>query len=856
MSVFFFSRRLRNTTIKRHFYNETKKWEPLTANMKHHIENYWSDKINRKSESTAVPSKNKYYILSMFPYPSGKLHMGHVRVYTISDSLARFYRMQGKEVIHPMGWDAFGLPAENAAISQNLSSEEWTKSNIEYMKKQLIKLGISFDWQRELATCSPEYYRWTQFIFLKLYEKGFLYQKEALVNWDPVDQTVLAEEQVDANGCSWRSGAKVQKIPLKQWFIKTTKLSQSLTEGLQEMTEENWGDIIKLQRHWIGECEGYNFELPLKEVDQSNVTIWTRNPESLKSALFIALKSSHILVKPEYRNPSSTVLNINAVNPLNGRLLPVVIADDLDYPEGSESLLGDPLADKKISELATRLNLQLSADEHDQRTGEEICQKALSEDWGGYKASSKLRDWLVSRQRYWGTPIPIIHCKTCGTQPVPVNQLPVFLPALDGEAKGHSALLSNPEFYNASCPKCGAEAKRETDTMDTFVDSTWYFLRYLDPTNLEAPFDPKRATAAMPVDIYIGGKEHAVLHLYFARFMSHFFHLIGWSPEREPFKRLLVQGMVMGRSYRVKGSGKYLKPEEVDFTGEKPVEKSTKKPLAVTWEKMSKSKFNGVEPECVWDEHGIDTTRLLILADVSPRSSRHWSKDTFPGILNWQDRLWSIMKRWIEHQRQEETAIPSFDRALLEKQENLWYDARNFYLKGATFSIHHSQQISVAISKMQGLTNNLKKVPNNLSLKYSLQYERALGVQIIMLAPLAPHFASEMWTAFVDNAPRLSIDFDWAKTVLEQSWPQVDYDYNLDLVCVVNNQQGCTIKLPRSQLDTLDEAMALRLLQQDHLFIKYNSAQKILSTKFDHYPGMDATLTVITEPKKKQKACP
>lgn len=305
------------------------------------------------------------------------------------------------QVIHPMGWDAFGLPAENAAISQNLSSEEWTKSNIEYMKKQLMKLGVSFDWQREIATCSPNYYRWTQFIFLKLYEKGFLYRKEALVNWDPVDQTVLAEEQVDANGCSWRSGAKVQKLPLKQWFIRTTKLSQSLTEGLQEMTEEDWGDIIKLQRHWIGECEGYNFDLPLKEVDHANVTIWTRNPESLKSAQFIALKSSHILVKAEYQNRSSTLLKINAVNPLNSRLLPIVIADELDYPEGTESLLGDPLSDPKFSELAAQLNLPHSID-GDQRTGEEICHRALSEDWGGYKASSKLRDWLVSRQRYWG----------------------------------------------------------------------------------------------------------------------------------------------------------------------------------------------------------------------------------------------------------------------------------------------------------------------------------------------------------------------------------------------------------------------------------------------------------------------
>ncbi len=300
-----------------------------------------------------------------------------------------------------MGWDAFGLPAENAAISQNLSSEEWTKSNIEYMKKQLIKLGISFDWQRELATCSPEYYRWTQFIFLKLYEKGFLYQKEALVNWDPVDQTVLAEEQVDANGCSWRSGAKVQKIPLKQWFIKTTKLSQSLTEGLNDMTEEDWGDITKLQKHWIGECNGYIFELPLSDLSKGTLSVWTSNPESLKSAQFIALKSEHILNKPEYRD-SSSQLKIYARNPLNDYLLPLVIADDLDYPEGSDSLIGDPLIDSKLSQILTKLNLSVSSN-NDQRTGEEICQKAVAENWGGYKASSKLRDWLVSRQRYWGT---------------------------------------------------------------------------------------------------------------------------------------------------------------------------------------------------------------------------------------------------------------------------------------------------------------------------------------------------------------------------------------------------------------------------------------------------------------------
>ncbi|XP_046634883.1 probable leucine--tRNA ligase, mitochondrial isoform X2 [Daphnia pulicaria] len=749
-----------------------------------------------------------------------------------------------------MGWDAFGLPAENAAISQNLSSDEWTKSNIEYMKKQLIKLGISFDWQREVATCSPEYYRWTQFIFLKLYEKGFLYQKEALVNWDPVDQTVLAEEQVDANGCSWRSGAKVQKLPLKQWFIKTTRLSESLTDGLEEMTEEDWGDIIKLQRHWIGECDGYNFDLPVKEVNHTTLTVWTRNPESLKTAQFVALKSGHILDKPEHQIPHSSKLKISVVNPLNGLLLPVVISNDLDYPEGADSLLGDPLVDPKLAAITAELNLKMQSKD-DQRTGEQICQKALSENWGGYKASSKLRDWLVSRQRYWGTPIPMIHCDKCGTQPVPTDQLPVLLPPSNERFKGHAALTQNEEFLNVCCPKCGGEAKRETDTMDTFVDSTWYFLRYLDPKNLEVPFDPECARAAMPVDIYIGGKEHAVLHLYFARFISHFLHLIGWLPEREPFKRLLVQGMVMGRSYRVKGTGRYLRPEEIDFSGGKPVEMSMKSPLVVSWEKMSKSKFNGVEPESVWNEHGIDTTRLLILADVSPRTSRHWSKDTFPGILRWQDRMWATMKVWIDHQRQEgNPSTPA--KETLDKQETIWFDARNFYLKGVTFGIHHSQHISVAISKMQGLTTALKKVPKGFDLKYSRQFERALGVQIVMLAPLAPHFASEMWSAFVDNAAKLSDDFDWDKPVLEQNWPQVDMDYNLELNCVVNNQPACTIKIPRCELDMFNVSMALELLKQDELYIKYNGTQQILKTKFDHYPGLDATLHVITEPRKKK----
>lgn len=323
------------------------------------------------------------------------------------------------------------------------------------MKKQLIKLGISFDWQREVTTCSPDYYKWTQHIFLKLHEMGFLYRKEAIVNWDPIDQTVLAEEQVDENGCSWRSGAKVVKKPLKQWFIKTTRLSQALLEGLKDDGLTDWDEIVKLQQHWIGNCDGYNFDFPLAEDPSTWVTVWTTNPESLKSARFIAVKPSHIWNKPEYRDPSTPRLGVQVRNPLNDRLLPVVLADDgeLDYPEGSDSLVGDPLADVKAAELADRLGLPEVCAGPDDRSSDDICQLALAGNWGGYKTSSKLHDWLVSRQRYWGTPIPMIHCETCGVQPVPFDQLPVELPPSSETARGHSALLRNKEFLNVTCPK-------------------------------------------------------------------------------------------------------------------------------------------------------------------------------------------------------------------------------------------------------------------------------------------------------------------------------------------------------------------------------------------------------------------
>lgn len=326
------------------------------------------------------------------------------------------------------------------------------------MKQQLVKLGISFDWQREIATCSPEYYRWTQYIFLKLYEKGYLYRKEALVNWDPVDHTVLAEEQVDENGCSWRSGAKVVKKPLKQWFVKTTRLAQSLSEGLNDPSLKDWDDVIKMQQNWIGECNGYKFELPLADDPSSWIGIWTNRPESLKSASFVAVKSSHILNKPEFRDSSSPILKTKIRNPLNGHFLPVILVDDneMDYPENCDIVIGDPSTDSKASHLAQKYSLSEAPQlgPKDDLSAEDICQKALTENWGGYKTSSKLGDWLISRQRYWGTPIPMIECqKGCGMQPVPLDQLPVELPGSSDAARGHSALLHNQQFVNVNCPK-------------------------------------------------------------------------------------------------------------------------------------------------------------------------------------------------------------------------------------------------------------------------------------------------------------------------------------------------------------------------------------------------------------------
>lgn len=439
------------------------------------------------------------------------------------------------------------------------------------MKSQLERLGCSFEWGRELATCDSSYYKWTQDLFLKLYDSGLVYQKKAVVNWDPVDQTVLADEQVDENGCSWRSGAKVEKKLLRQWFIRTTRFAKDLLEGLDDSVLQDWRDVIKLQKHWIGECNGVNFDFKIKGSDDF-LTLWTSTPEAINSAKFIAITPKHIIgASPGVELQQGTKkLNLEFVHPLNGDTIPVFVTDQIEFLPFTDTFLGIPSVCSQSAEFATKFEISYdsnnSLNENDRLTLQnQICQQARNLGVGGYWSSAKLRDWLISRQRFWGTPIPIVHCDTCGAQPI--RDLPVELPQVLTSQKGGAYLKQISDWVDCNCPKCNKKAKRETDTMDTFVDSSWYYLRYLDPKNNKSMFDVNKAKKMMPVDLYIGGKEHAVLHLYYARFISHFLYSQGLLPEREPFKRLLVQGMVMGRSYRVKGTGRYVNESQIKVIG-------------------------------------------------------------------------------------------------------------------------------------------------------------------------------------------------------------------------------------------------------------------------------------------------
>jgi leucyl-tRNA synthetase len=624
------------------------------------IESKWQQTWNEQQLDRAIedPDKPKFYALSMFPYPSGNLHMGHVRNYTITDVIARVRRMQGYRVLHPMGWDAFGLPAENAAIDRGVHPAKWTYQNIDQMRQQLKQLGFSYDWDREVATCAPDYYKWTQWIFIQMLKMGLAYQQEAAVNWDPIDQTVLANEQVDSEGRSWRSGALVEKKMLRQWFLKITAYAEELLQDLDQLP--GWPERVKLmQANWIGKSTGARVVFETEAGDK--LPVFTTRPDTLWGATFMVLSPEHPLVEKltspdrvavveDYCKEAAAKSDMDrtaedlektgvwtgsyAVNPVNGEKIPIWIADYVLMGYGTGAIMAVPAHDQRDFEFARKFGLPVKAVV--QPEGQALDGTTMTEAWPGEgrmtdsgplnglsagkgpgesveaaiqwlerqgkgegESNYRLRDWLISRQRYWGVPIPVIHCAECGTVPVPDDQLPVALPEnVEFSGRGASPLAQLSDWVNVDCPTCGRPARRETDTMDTFIDSSWYFLRFADARNDDQIFASTKANDWLPVDQYVGGIEHAILHLLYSRFITKVLRDRGLLTANEPFARLLTQGMVQGLTYmnpKKSGKDKWV-PSDLVKDPENPTDPETGEPLEKLYATMSKSKGNGVAP--------------------------------------------------------------------------------------------------------------------------------------------------------------------------------------------------------------------------------------------------------------------
>jgi leucyl-tRNA synthetase len=738
-------------------------------------------------------SKPKYYALSMFPYPSGNLHMGHVRVYTIVDVIARLKRMQGFRVLNPMGWDAFGLPAENAAIERGIPPAKWTYQNIDQMRTQLKQLGISFDWSKEVATCSPDYYRWTQWIFLQFFHAGLAYQKEATVNWDPIDQTVLANEQVDADGRSWRSGAKVERKLLRQWFLKITDYAEQLLNDLDKLN--GWPERVRLmQANWIGKSTGAQVTFTTETNDE--IVVFTTRPDTLWGATFMVLSPEHPLVEklttPEqtvaikqYQEAAAAKSDIDrtaegqektgvwtgsyAINPVNGEKIPIWIADYVLMDYGTGAIMAVPAHDQRDFEFAKKFNLLIkvvvqpsdrtldaammteaypdegvmvnsgpldgvSAGKGKGQSVEAAIAFLESNQTGKGTANYRLRDWLISRQRYWGAPIPIIHCPNCGAVPVPDADLPVQLPEdVEFSGRGGSPLTKLESWLNVLCPSCGTPAKRETDTMDTFIDSSWYFLRYPDAKNDHAAFDSVITNDWMSVDQYVGGIEHAILHLLYSRFFTKVLRDRGLLNCDEPFERLLTQGMVQGRTYKNPKTGKYVIPADVKDVSN-PVDPATGEALEVVFEKMSKSKYNGVAPGDVVDKYGADTARMFILFKAPPEKDLEWEDADVEGQFRFLNRVWRLVTESAER-------LNPKPLGQLNKVEKDLRRSIHIAIKEITEDLQGDYQFNTAVSELMKLSNAL----GDFAAKDSPVFAEGIHTLLKLLAPFAPHIAEELW---------------------------------------------------------------------------------------------------------------
>jgi len=772
------------------------RFNPLAADKRWQAR--WAE--SRVFEADDASSKPRSYVLEMFPYPSGRIHMGHVRNYTMGDVLARFRRMQGYEVLHPMGWDAFGMPAENAAMEKKVHPGEWTRANIASMRSQLKTLGFAFDWSRELATCDPDYYGHEQALFIDLFEGGLVYRKESAVNWDPVDMTVLANEQV-IDGKGWRSGAQVEKRKLSQWFLKITNFAEDLLAGLSDL--EGWPDKVRLmQENWIGKSQGlqFHFDLAQPQNDIATVEVFSTRPDTIFGASFIALAADHPLTQQlasqnsalagfadECKAGGTTAAELETMekkgfdtgltvtHPLDPDWqLPVYVANFVLMDYGTGAVFGVPAHDQRDLDFARKYDLPVkrvvsdgeetdalfAGDEAytgpgrivnsaflDGMTIEDaqktVIDRAQLEDWGKAQTTWRLRDWGVSRQRYWGTPIPIIHCDACGPVPVPKDQLPVVLPEdIDFETPGNP-LERHATWKHVDCPKCGAAARRETDTLDTFVDSSWYFLRFASQPE-DRPFDPEVVKQWLPVTQYIGGVEHAILHLLYARFWTRALASIGKLDFTEPFESLFTQGMVTHETYK-HGDGSWLSPDEVEKNGTDWTMIADGSPVTPgRVEKMSKSKKNVIDPDPIIEQYGADAVRFFMLSDSPPERDLPWSEAGIEGSWRFMNRLWRLFLSVAD-----ETDAPNVeDKALQRKLHQT--------IAGVADDVE-ALSFNKAVAKIFELVNLIEKSEPSA--------DRATAIKSLarIVAPMVPHIAEEAWALLGES-----------ELIASAPWPEVD----------------------------------------------------------------------------------
>ncbi len=731
------------------------------------IEKKWQKKWEEEGVFKTLDNsdKPKYYALSMFPYPSGKLHMGHVRNYTITDVIARFKKAQGYNVLHPMGWDSFGLPAENAAMKHGADPAKWTDENIAYMTKQLKMLGLSYDWDREVATCKPDYYKWTQWLFLQLYKKGLAYKKEAAVNWCDNCGTVLANEQVIDGKC-WRCDSIVEKKYLSQWFLKITDYAEVLLKDLDKL--EGWGDNVKtMQANWIGKSQGAIFKFKVKEIPGLEVPVYTTRPDTVYGITYLVVapeyKDIEKLTTPENKEAveayranarkmteierlstdrvkTGVPLGTHCINPFNGEEFPLWTADYALVEYGTGAVMAVPTHDTRDFDFAKKYNLPmkvviqnpenpsdckdsaytepgvlLNSGEFNGMKNDEakkaITEKSVKEGFGEFKTQYRLRDWLISRQRYWGAPIPVVYCEKCGIQPVKEEDLPVLLPKdVDFSVVGKSPITTSKSFIETKCPICGGPAKRETDTMDTFICSSWYYLRYADAKNDKKPFDRDLVNKWLPVDQYVGGIEHAILHLLYSRFFTKALRDLGLLDFDEPFKNLLTQGMVLKD-----GS------------------------------KMSKSKGNTVDPDEIFENYGADTARLFILSDSPPARDFDWSDAGVEGCYKFLNRVWRLISTNAQNIDINNTEVKS-DK--LRKDNDDLVRVVHMAIKGITNDIANDFQFNTVISKYRELTNAIYDWCGSKK-ELDAEDKNVLSFAVIslikLMSPVAVHLTEEAW---------------------------------------------------------------------------------------------------------------